>query len=379
MRETVKLATQLGLIVLVMVLLACTPSSSPDRATKPTPTLEKPMPSISPSSKIQLPPNATATVGVTRSTLDSLELEESATPTPRLGSMPLTEVRIDGDILKAFWSEDGQTIYIALKLGSEVRWKAYQIATRMLVDAESPLKYDDTIWQRLQIPKPAGHLELKGLFSPSGERVIYEVSQGIDVTSNPPGKTEIWITTRDGQRKTKIYQQNYVFGILKVVWFDNENQALLGIGTVGPSGFLLVNYSQGSVADLGISTDTSWAFSPIGERLALMQSFEGPLEIVSLRDQLKRTVVDTLGYVPTWSTNGERLYYWWGNSYDSVTSYDSTSELRVYDVTRGEVVKLIDTSSIRSRITGSPEFIVSPQEDRIAMWNYSLLQVLTSP
>jgi hypothetical protein len=79
-------------------------------------------------------------------------------PTPTLNFRTLEiESGYQRTVLKAFWSEDGNVVYYAFaSCGGckPLKWAAYNITTHLTTTISSPIKYDPSIWKRLNVPPP---------------------------------------------------------------------------------------------------------------------------------------------------------------------------------------------------------------------------------
>ncbi len=284
---------------------------------------------------------------------------------------------------KAFWSEDGQIIY-AFAPGycgdKPLKWVVYDITTRSTTAISSPLKYDPSIWQRLNVPEPLSGLglypELQEYISPSGEHVIYTVTHGDPFTTpHPAARVEVWVANLSSHRKVKLSFDASIGIIHQASWINDETKVVFDFGYEGGVELYIADVREGTVVSLNDvsdfkgGTEQLWAMSPDGTTLAVID-LQLNLWLVSLEDG-KKKFVEQLTRHPSWSKDSKSLYYWWG------PSFEDTGTLRVYDITSGNISALVSQSSFTSAFDTSPlvfagDFAVSPSGGKILLWGGSL-------
>lgn len=279
-------------------------------------------------------------------------------------------------VVTAFWSDEGRLVYYAFasfRGEKPLKWAAYDIATRSTTNISSPLKFDNHIWQRLNVPEPLADLalypELLGYMSPSGKHVIFTVTRSDPsvVGPDPNARTEIWIADSDGQRKIKLLEL-FPGIISQAIWFEDETKVIFDFDSEGGGRLYVADVENGTVVSLAdISgfkggTEERWAVSSDGTSLAVID-FQGMLWLISLEDG-KSMPIEKITRNPSWSNDGEFLYYWWGSS------YNDTYTLHSYDLTSGSVSTLVSQSELAAAFDALPgsEFAISPSGDKIVFW-----------
>jgi hypothetical protein len=282
----------------------------------------------------------------------------------------------DHQVVTAFWSDDGRSVHYAFASAIGVKplhWAVYDVATHVKTNVSSPLKFDDQIWRRLNVPVPLDNSslypEIQGYLASSGEHIIFTVDRGsrFAVPADPNPVTEIWLADSTGQHKTKLLELSQ--GMLsQAVWLKNETRVIFDFGGDGGVRLYIADVQNGTVAplsdvsDFKRGTEQHWAVSPDGSTLAIVD-LRGTLWLVSLEDGKSRAVEKyTRG--PTWSKDGKNVFYWWGET------YNDTHILRAYEVATGDISVVLDQSSLVSSFNGlrPSDFAVSADGSRILFW-----------
>ena len=258
-------------------------------------------------------------------------------------------------VLIAQWVNDNEFVYSYYPFDSEddltyndtvMYWFSYNIETGAENISTPRKNYDNSFWDRTNIPKIAINPELAGYFSPSGTYVIFNVWFG-SVFDND-SRTEIWVAEANGDSRWKVYEFRYsnVF-IYRAGWFDNETKVVFSATYEGPTEFFVSDLLTGETMNLSeitgfpVLTEGTWRLSPDGKTIALVNADERLL-LISLETGKTRVVEEFGGSFPKWSEDGILLYYWWeknGNVWDSV------DELRVFNIHTGETHTVLDKPS----------------------------------
>lgn len=367
--------------VIALIFVAC--STNPTATPTPQPTN---MPVATPSLRPTATPLSRPTITPTPTSTRKAPIRPTATPTPA----PTLNFRVyeiesrENSVETAFWSDDGRTIYYAFRPlhgeDKELQWTAYDVTAHLTRTVTSPLKYDPSIWKRLNVPTPRpldSSFELRGHVSPSGKRIIYTVGYGSSGPYTTPesgvrSRTEVWVADSSGKLKTKLkeFPGSGAGVIIHATWFNRESEVLFDLHYEYGVHFYIADMATLSVVSLAdvsefkSGTETYWAVSPDGATLAVID-FGGMLWLVSLRDG-KAVAVEKHANMPYWSKHSDLLYYWWG------PEFLHEAALRVYDTASRRISDVVDVPSLDSQEIPATHFAVSPQGDKIVLWGGNL-------
>jgi len=374
---------------LIWMLAACSNPVIPTQTTQPS---SSPAPSALPSATV---PSATFTATLTPHPTQTPTASPTASATPPAFQAELVEIvprlRSDRSVEFATFTEQG--IVFAYENAdftipdTSLYWVAYNPQTGYEASATPAINYDNTFWARNQIEQIANRPEIAGYFSPSGRYVIYNVWFGS--VFDAESRTEIWVAEVNGSYRKKIstfgYSNVYIY---RAAWFADENYVVFTATYEGPAEFYLADVHAGQTirlaetADVFGVTEDAWRLSPDGRTLALVDWDDG-LKVVSLETGMVTKLADNLAHLPTWSADGQRVYYWWGN--ESFTA-ERPTDLRYFDLATNSTVTLIDRPSLNVAFHGyegddvnvsreyylGSAYAVSPAGDQILLWGPSL-------
>ncbi len=283
------------------------------------------------------------------------------------------------NVVKAFWSDDEQLVYYAFltRIERSLGWAAYDVTTHVTTIISSPLKYDNQVWQHLDVPDPgvsAGVIpELQGYVSPSGKQVIYIIGYGNPFnTPYPSARTEIWVAGSGSHRKTKLSFMPLIGSISNAAWFKDETKIIFDFRYEGAvTDLRIADVQDGTVVSLANVSDfkegvIDWALSLDDATLAVTK-MEGSLWLVFLKDGKSRVIAE-FGINPHWSKDGKTLYYVWR------PSYSETYTLRSYDIVSGNTSNVVNQSRHTNALAAltSGKFTVSSSGDKILLWGGDL-------
>jgi len=318
--------------------------------------------------------NATSPFFQPTLTLSTAASDSAVTHVPPVPNLQI--LTIDDDpthrIFAAHWPDDNNILYYGH--GTEPRveqltWAAYDARTQISKNIPSPLHYDSSVWTQLDAPRPdlcCEPLEVRGLVSPSGQRVIYIASPTnslLEATYTPDEtpQVEVYIGDVPTRQKTKLGEIPAYLTLNEAVWSEDETKVALHLSGATSETYIVDLQTDvitplqqmsniqviESIAPLAVSSD--------GQTLAAWSDYA--LWLVNLANGHAIKIDDPV-LNAEFSRNGETLYYAWGDQ--------TQNELRSYDV----------TSSITSTIAGPSrevhfdQFTVSPNGDRIAVWDW---------
>lgn len=363
------------LIIVALILSACSSSILEQPTLQPTDTLSAPQSAASPNpmTTFKIAPTVTA--------------KPDTIPTTVVTVRPVNETKqrvfeiesgyTEHQVVTAFWSDDGNSVYYAFvptKGDKPLNWAVYDVATHVKINVSSPLKYDSQIWRRLNVPDPLDNSslypELLGYLAPSGTHIIFTINHGSQFATPPDPNpvTEIWIADLVTRRKTKLLELPP--GIInQAVWFRNESKVIFDFGSEGSVRLYIADVRSkvvtplADISDFNQGTEQHWDMSPDGTTLAIID-LRGTLWCISLEDG-KSTTVEKFARNPSWSKDGKSLYYWWGSS------YTNTLTLHSYVVSSGSVSALVSQSSLVNSFDAplGSDFAVSPAGDKIVFWD----------
>jgi hypothetical protein len=348
-----------------------TPTPQAHTATKtytPNPTLtETPLPS-----ETQLPTD----------TPIPTQLETTLTYTP--STPDIWERWIHGNTTKAFWSDDGKTLYFLSYKDYRERpyiWYAYDVMSETKMESSIVAGYDDSVWERLGVADLPENYSIwppydYGCFSPSGEHVIYTITYS-EGYLDPDNRVEFWLADTDGQRNFK-FDENPFNQIIACEWLNDESKVIFYAGYATPAYTIIVDVSTGTYEILSYiyTPHGAWAILPDEKNIAMEWIVDSvrdySIKIVSLEDGTSK-VFDTEGTWPfSWSTDGRYLYYWTRS--DPNLFWDPETEIRKYDLATGEISVLVKGSHLKElqKYFLRSVFVVSPSEDKIAFFGFGL-------
>jgi hypothetical protein len=343
-------------LLLLTGLSSCSPIHPPERADP-----------YASAEALALPPQWTPTAFATSTILDT-------TATPTISKPPLEIILPDlfpgdrdGRIWFSKWLDDdhlavaytpfppyspeAELTAAALPLGSDSRlplgWVQYDVATGLVSGIPSPLPFDISFWDRNNIVAIADYPELYGYFSPSGNKVMYNVWHGS--VFDPDSTTDIFVQDTRGGGPVRVYEFGYsnVY-VLRAEWTRSEEVVYFTATYEGPAQMYVADLRSGLTRRVSEATDwdgvteDTFRLSPDGSRIAAVNS-EGRLIFVSIPDG---TVAET-SYavsVPIWIPSGEALYAWRGSMWTEISGF------RVFDATTLQSQLLFDASDLADAV-----------------------------
>lgn len=311
-----------------------------------------PNPTLAPTKVVLASPTATATPRPTQTATRTPTQTRTPTPQPR-GLFPSSKsiavsLTPHTNCNRILWSDNSDSLAIANETNTgQFQWFLYQLGDGVVGITNPPKRYDDSIFHTLNIERPVRLINLTNPVSPSGSKVIYEIS------SEPKQLTEIWIGNIENKIKAKVLSRNYFFGISQISWSEDENSALLTVGSVGPADFILIDTANATFTELYLSTDGPWSLSPDGQLLAYTPSLESSFKLFDIASETE-IVVDSFGWWPQWSRDGQHLYYWWGENVEQLF------EMRMYDLTNHKISTLFDRRELGRDYPEAYSFSFSP-------------------
>ena len=228
-------------------------------------------------------------------------------------------------------------------------WLQYDIVNAIVSPISSPLTFDTTFWARYDIPTIFSYPELYGYFSPSGEKVIYNIWHG-SILYDPDSTTEIFVQGTQSGDRTKVYQFGYsnVY-ILRAEWNPSEDTVYFAATYEGPSQLYVVDLSTGhtslisEITDWDGVTEDTFHLSPDGTHIAAIDSHSN-LILVSLEDGSIAIVAQSFSSVPIWSPSGDYLYYWHGPEWMELDQF------RRLDTNSLESLVLLESNDLASAV-----------------------------
>ena len=390
--------TNLLLATLVFVVFGITSCSEGDK--------NKLFPTITQLHFLKKTPLSTNTPGNTPTDISTNTQINPSTPTikwnpeiieivPSVGCKGVPDRK---QVLTAQWVNDNEFVYAYYPYDSEddltyndtvMYWFSYNINSGTENISTPRINYDNSFWDRSDLPKNVINPELAGYFSPSGKYVIFNVWYGS--VFDPHSRTEIWVAETKGQSRWKIYEFGFSnVHIYRAGWFGNETKVVFSATYEGQTDFYVSDILTGETTNLSdiagfpVFSEGTWRLSPDGKTIALVNADERLL-LISLETGKTRVVEEFGGSFPNWSEDGILLYYWWeknGNVWDSV------DELRVFNIYTGEIHHGLDKPSFdwgfrnlevndlcKEKDFKLPSnYAISPNGDKILLWeNYLYL------
>ena len=264
------------------------------------------------------------------------------------------------NVIYVFWSEDGKSFNYALDTCNELDWFSYDLKSHTISTLESPLHYDNLIWQRLKAIPPSFEQVIYGHVSPSGKHVIYNIKNS--------DNTEWWLTDNIGKYKLKLDEApaNVYHVIGEVVWLEHETRIIYGVNL--EAGVILydadINTGRIEILFDGIY---DWSVSPDG-LLFLVVNNDNKIIISSSKGENSINTEES-GLYLKWSKDGKVIYYL------SPSSTDDEWEIRAYETTTRQIRVLLKSTELKKLFGYTPGyayFTVSPDEAKIVFWVGSL-------
>ena len=292
-----------------------------------------------------------------------------------------------------FWNSEYKfTFAYNIKDASRI-WGSYNIATNTESLAFAPESYNDNFWPSRSLWQVSDQQEVVGYFSTSGAYVLYSLLDGS--TDNPPSRTEVWLAnTLNGQLIKLQTFESLNLVVSHAAWSKDESKLYFSVTYEGPDEIFVTEVSNGETMPLSAITDfngvseETWSLSPDEQALAVIDHNQH-LVIVPLNGGRSQVVDSGNSLLPSWSADGQELYYWWGNSPDEPRHM---SELRKYDRLTGKISTMVSESSLLKGLetlneadqannilqAGSP-YVVSPEEKKLLIWGDSLYWIILNP
>ena len=291
------------------------------------------------------------------------------------------------------WNSEYKFTFAYHSQGAKLQWGSFNIATQTESLSLETKNYNYDFWPMRNLWQVADQQEVVGFFSPSGTYVLYPLWHG--TTDDPPARTEVWLAnTADGQLLKLQTFASVNLSIIQASWSADETKLFFSVSYEGPDEIFESDVTTGKTVPISAITDFNgvseeiWSLSPDGDTIAVIDPNQDLL-IVPLNGN-KSTIVDAGNIsLPSWSSNGQVLYYWWGNSQKDLKQ---TSELRKYDLSSGVITTLVNDLSLSQGLaevntvdqthyqfeTGSP-YLVSADEKKLLLWGDTLFWVLLNP
>ncbi len=283
-------------------------------------------------------------------------------------------------VFEARWGLDGLLYYLFETVESKPAvWGAYDPATRSTISATLPITpVPRQLGEPDCVPIYLGPTAGWGCGSPSRQKVIYQISTGPCLSSS--ARTVIWGAEISEQRWIKFQTFGYCGMIGRVAWLGDEEKAIVQFGGDGPPGLYVLDFQKGNLtplaelSDFDGSTELGWALSPVKPYLAVINWRN--LRLLSLEER-KSTVIEEVASQPTWSADGNLLYFGTGPSPNSLGG-----DIRAYDMTKKTVAVIVSRSDMELVLSDLKDkaenqvldlypmapFAVSPDGRWIATW-----------
>jgi Tol biopolymer transport system component len=325
----------------------------------------QPIPTTSPQPTIYLPPTFTASPVVT----------PTLPPSPLPSGFQVMKISENRMIYRAVWLDDQTFAYgfwMTDAAKHDAQWVQIDINSMIETPTTPLINFDDRFWARNGIKTSPDPNLTRGLFSPSGNYVIYGLSSG-SMFSN--SKTEVWLAEVNGPRRQKILDVPLIYYIGDIWWSSDESKAVFDLAYEGPASLYKVDIPTGQASALSNTPgcsgiDERGSLSPDGKMFAF--SYDN-LHIVDLETGSCQTIVEHGGQTPVWSQDGKVLYYWSGSSY---SGFNGTNDLLTYHPDTGastifitglDLAEVFSAMSIDS-LYYTPNYVVSPDGRHILLW-----------
>jgi hypothetical protein len=376
---------RLHIFILVSFLLSLSACSQSQHYTpeKPLPILITATPSKSFTDKSHPTITITSTALPAKMTIENTMIM-TQTPSPKPETeLGVKEIGTNGneEIETAFWCDDGKQIYFATISSAEIDmldWFAYDVRTQTVLTITSPINYDESLWQLLNVSEPIPNSEIQGLISPSGQQVIYTITYGsppLNLDNNPDARVEFWLADTQSLQKTKLFEQNWG-SVSSATWTPDESNVFFTVAYEGPASLVTASIHDGTFDWMPVSIEGEWALSPDGSNLAVYGVHranawtDSHLFITSAPTWMTETVkLDSSQNMPIgWSQNSEVLYYW------AKSSGNKSLRLCSYNIKNGNQVCLIALSDLEKSFgyANYMDFAVSPNGKNIVFWGPAL-------
>lgn len=353
-----------GAVTLIMAVVAAC-SISPMAPTSGLPS--SPEPEIVKTAAFTLQPSSTSTsITSPTSTPTIIPIKVpmntfTSTQIPSLNPTQVAKTKYDWDnfreIWEACWSNDSQTLYYAISLGTPVgdnlEWFAYDLASSQSVSVDSPPKC----------------YHVPNTISPSGRYYFENINVFPDDTPGMCGGAfDIWLVDNTDMSKERLLE-DIACGVGRVQWNIDETVAVINFAWEGPSPAYVVDLKANVAVSLSAITkghpgDTTSELSPDGSILVVYSYPDAFIQMISLSDGAL-TIIPEIGVMFMWSLDSDRLYYWSGPSF-----MESDQEIRVYDLSKGKSSAIIDKTVLDSNgLCANPcRFAISPDGVQAALW-----------
>jgi hypothetical protein len=289
-----------------------------------------------------------------------------------------------------FWNSEYKFTFTYSTEDSSAIWGSYNIATNTETLALAPVTYNNNFWPSKDLWQIPEQQEVVGYFSTSGTYILYTLWH--TASDNPPSRTEVWLanTLDDTLLKLQTFS-SLNLSIAHAIWSKDESKLYFSVTYEGPDEIFVTDVGSGETIPLSAITDFDgvseeiWSLSPDEQQMAVIDLSQS-LVIVHLDGNNTQTIDSGNALLPSWSADGQSLYYWWGNSPNDSRQM---SELRKYNQGTGKISTLVNDVSLRegfARIseseqsnsvfqTGTP-YVVSPEEKKLLVWGESLFWVV---
>lgn len=285
-----------------------------------------------------------------------------------------------------FWNSEYKFTFAFNSENSSMQWGSYNIATSTETLALAPETYNNNFWPSRKLWQVSEGQHVIGFFSPSETYVIYSLWERSSI--NPPVRTDIWLKDSVDGKLLKLQ----TFGSLNLTighanWSGDESKLYFSVNYEGLDEIFVTDVASGetiplsSLTDFDGISDEIWSQSPDGSTIAVINRNQN-LVLAPMNGSMSQVIDSGNALLPSWSSDGQSLFYWWGNSPDDPRHM---SELRKYDLKTGNISTLVndvslfrglaslnesDKSSVQFQ-TGSP-YVVSPEEKKLLIWGDSL-------
>jgi Tol biopolymer transport system component len=278
------------------------------------------------------------------------------------------------------WSDDSKYLYYDVDYYDECLleifvngWVAYDIEMRSALTMTSPITSYPEIWTNLSVVPPENP-ELRGLISPSGRYVLYDVFTG--GSFQPSAQSIVWFVDLNEKIEAKLMETAYPGHVGRAFWTPDEGMVVFDYGYEGGAGIYVVdvrNKEARNLADISEyedGTEEPWALSPDGTKVAVVG--QDSLYIVSLANGKAERLGEFADGLE-WSNDSKKLYFWLGSpDHDPKYQLGKATSLRVYDLVSEKYSTMIDAPILEelAKLMGfMPSFLrfsVSPTGDKVA-------------
>jgi hypothetical protein len=263
-----------------------------------------------------------------------------------------------------------------------LQWLEYVVTTHVIRPIPAPFRYDPSFWDRNEITRIADYPELYGYFSPTGDKVIYNVWHG--TAFDPSSSTDILVSNVASGSSARIFEFGYsnVY-IYRAQWTSDEQRVYFTAAYEGPAELYVADLQSGQTT--GISAVTDWEgvtedtfrLSPDDATIAAID-WSGQLILVNLEDGSLRVADSRFSSIPIWGSDPKKLTYWWGDEWMEYTQF------RSLDTATLQSTVLFDASQLASMLRDLGRnlpaederyllggiYAISPSGTRVFLWQF---------